>query len=151
MVEMVDITNKKEVMRIARARGKIRLRPETIKRIRENRVEKGDVLEVSKIVAISAVKKTADLLPFCHPLEITYVGVNIEVKESYVEVEVTVKSYGKTGVEMEALVGVSAALLNIWDMVKKYEKDEKGQYPHTSIEEIIVVEKIKKEEQNGGA
>ncbi|MEX0568434.1 MAG: cyclic pyranopterin monophosphate synthase MoaC [Candidatus Njordarchaeota archaeon] len=147
MVKMVDISNKKNVLRIARAKGKIRLKPETIRLIKENKIEKGNVFEISKVVAISSAKKTSTLLPFCHPIEITHVDADIRVLEDGIEVDVTVKSYAKTGVEMEALVSVSIALLNIWDMVKKYEKDSFGQYPTTKIEEIIVVEKIKEDTQ----
>ena len=144
-VKMVDISHKKDVVRIAKAVGSIKLKRETIERILRGEIEKGDVITVSKIVAISAVKKTPEILPLCHPIPITNVSVNIvlEPDKERILAEVVVKSVGKTGVEMEALVGVSAALLNIWDMVKAYEKDIHGQYPHTKIEEIKVVEKIK--------
>ncbi|MHA1616747.1 MAG: cyclic pyranopterin monophosphate synthase MoaC [Candidatus Njordarchaeales archaeon] len=142
-VKMVDITEKVESFRTATAVGRIKLRKETLRRILEGLVEKGDVFSVSKIVAISGAKKTPDLLPFCHPIPITNVSVDIRPYDHGLEVEVTVKSVAKTGVEMEALTGVTLALLNIWDMVKKYEKDEKGQYPYTVIEEIRVVKKEK--------
>jgi len=140
---MVDITPKRYVLRVAKARGRIRLRRETIKLIKERRVEKGDVITVTKIVAMNAVKRTSELLPFCHQIEITHVDVDVRLGDDYVEVEVTVKSVARTGVEMESLVGVSMALLNVWDMVKKYEKDETGNYPWTRISDIIVVEKVK--------
>lgn len=146
MASMVDVTDKRDVIRIARARGKIRLRKETIQLIREKRVEKGDVLTVTKIVAINSVKKTSELLPFCHPIGITHVDVDVKLLDDSVEVEVTVKGFAKTGVEMEALTGVSLALLNVWDMVKKYEKDETGNYPWTRITDIVVVEKVKIDE-----
>lgn len=146
MASMVDITPKKEIVRIARARGRIYLRKETIERIRKGEVEKGDVATITKIVAMNAVKDTPKILPFCHPIPVTHIVVDVKVEEEYVEVEVEVKAVAKTGVEMEALTGVSVALLNIWDMVKKYEKDAKGQYPHTKITDIIVVEKIKRGE-----
>jgi len=142
---MVDITGKKEVMRIARARGRIKLRRETISRIMEKRVEKGDVFEVTKVAIINAVKKTAELLPFCHPIRITHVNTDITLGEDYIDVEVTVKSISKTGVEMEALIGACVGLLNIWDMVKMYEKDESGNYPYTSVLEVRVLEKLKLE------
>lgn len=145
-MSMVDITGKKIVYREAVAEGIIRLKPETIKRIREGNVEKGDVLTVSKIVATQAVKKTPDLIPLCHNIPITHVSVEYEfIGDDKIRVRVTVKTTAKTGVEMEALTGVSMALLNIWDMVKRYEKDEHGQYPDTWIEYIRVAEKIKKE------
>ncbi len=140
---MVDITGKEEVYRQATAYGRIRLREETVARIREGRVEKGDVEAVARVAAILAVKKTPELVPLCHPIPITGVEVELRAEGGSVEVWVTVKTTAKTGVEMEALVGVSAALLAIWDMVKKYEKDERGQYPYTAIEEVRVVEKVK--------
>ncbi|MET1160667.1 MAG: cyclic pyranopterin monophosphate synthase MoaC [Thermoprotei archaeon] len=141
---MVDITGKEEVYREAVAEGIIRLKPETIERIRSGRVEKGDVLTVSRIAAIQAVKKTPEILPLCHNIPVTHVDVEYEfVDKNRLLVRVRVKTTAKTGVEMEALTGVSAALLNIWDMVKKYEKDEQGQYPDTWIEYIRVVSKIK--------
>lgn len=142
-VSMVDITEKPVVYREATARGFIRLRKETIEAIREGRVPKGDVLNVARTAAIQAVKRTWDLLPLCHPIPITSVSVDFNVREDGVEVTVTVKATSKTGVEMEALTGASIALLTVWDMVKALEKDEEGQYPYTSIQEIKVVEKIK--------
>ncbi len=146
-MSMIDITDKKTVYREAVAEGVIRLKPETIKRIRENRVEKGDVLTVSRIVAINAVKKTPDLLPLCHNIPITHVDIDyIFIDDDRLKVTVHVKTTAKTGVEMEALTGVSLALLNIWDMVKKYEKNQEGQYPDTWIEYIRVISKVKKEE-----
>ncbi len=141
---MVDITGKEEVYREATAYGRIRLREETAARIREGRVEKGDVEAVARVAAILAVKKTPELVPLCHPIPITGVDVEMRVGDRWVEVWVTVKTTARTGVEMEALAGVSAALLAVWDMVKKYEKDERGQYPHTVIEEVRVVEKVKR-------
>jgi len=144
-VSMVDITSKKEVYREATAEGIIKLRKETVKRILEGRVEKGDVFTISKIAAISAVKKTPELIPLCHNIPITHVNVEFKVlDDEHIMCRVTVKTTAKTGVEMEALTGVSTALLNVWDLVKKYEKDENGQYPFTRIESIRVVSKIKK-------
>ncbi len=147
MSGMVDITRKEVVYREAVAEGVIRLRKETLERIYKGEVEKGDVFEITKAVALSAAKATPTLLPFCHPIRITYVGIEYErVDDNRLKVRVKVKATEKTGVEMEALTAVSAALLNIWDMVKKYEKDENGQYPETWIEGIKVVSKIKKEQ-----
>jgi cyclic pyranopterin phosphate synthase len=144
-VKMVDISKKEESYREAVAEGKIRLRPETIKAIRERRIEKGDVLATAGLAALNAVKKTSELLFHCHPLEITSVEPQFSLGEDTITVLVKVKSTGKTGVEMEALTGVSVALLTIWDMVKALEKDEKGQYPFTYISDIRVVRKIKNE------
>ena len=142
-VRMVDISGKEPVYREAVARGRIRLRRETVERIRSGRVEKGDVESVARVAAIMAVKKTPEIVPLCHPIPITGVDVGIEYGEDSVEVEVRVRTTYKTGVEMEALTGVTAALLAIWDMVKKYEKDEEGQYPYTRIEDVRVVRKVK--------
>ena len=90
------------------------------------------------------MKKVPELIPFCHPIPITKVNVEFEyVGENTIKAECEVKSIGKTGVEMEALTGVSSALLNIWDVVKMYEKDSNGQYPSTLISDIKVEEKIK--------
>ncbi len=143
---MVNISSKRDVYREAVAEGVIRLRRETVDRIKKGLVEKGDVFTVSRIAAIQAVKKTPDLLPLCHNIPVTHVGVDYEfLGGDRIRVVVRVKSTAKTGVEMEALAGVTVALLNIWDMVKKYEKDERGQYPDTWIESIRVVSKVKKE------
>lgn len=140
---MVDITEKPVSYREATAVGKIRLRGPTLNAIREGRVKKGDPLEVSKIVAIQAVKQTPQALPFCHNISITGVDVETRLVEDGVEVRVTVRSTGKTGVEMEALYAVATALLNVWDMVKYLEKDETGNYPYTEVTSVRVVKKIK--------
>lgn len=141
---MIDISDKETILRIATASGKIELKEETIERIKSKKVEKGDALTVAKISAISAVKKVPDLVPFCHPIPISNVIIDFEIKDKTIKVTCAVKSFAKTGVEMEALTGVSVALLNLWDVVKMYEKDEKGQYPSTQIYDIKVEEKIKK-------
>jgi len=144
-VLMVDVTDKADVYREAEAEGFIKLRPETLKRIREGSVEKGDIFSTTNIAAILAAKKTAELLPLCHPIPLTNVSVEMTVEEEGVRVRTLVKAVGKTGVEMEALVATAVALLNVWDMVKKYEKDESGQYPYTEITSIKVKSKIKRE------
>ena len=143
--QMVDVTLKPRSYREATASGKIRLRRETIELIKRGLVEKGDVEQVSSVAAILAVKRTPEILPLCHPIPISNVKVQFGYGDDYIEVTVTVKTVAETGVEMEALVGVTAALLNIWDMVKKYEKDSAGQYPHTRIFDVRVVSKVKKE------
>jgi cyclic pyranopterin phosphate synthase len=142
-VSMVDITRKDVVYREATASGRIILKEETVKRIREGLVEKGDVESVASIAAILAVKNTPGILPLCHPIPITGVNVNFSYGSDYVEVRVTVKAKAETGVEMEALTGAAVALLTIWDMVKKYEKDEEGQYPYTRIVDLKVESKVK--------
>jgi cyclic pyranopterin phosphate synthase len=144
-VRMVDITEKEEVYREATAEGVIRLRRETLEKIKRGEVPKGDVVSVAKTAAILAVKKTWEMIPLCHPIPITFVDVNVELQEDAVKVTVNVRTTARTGVEMEALTGASVALLTVWDMVKALEKDERGQYPYTEISSIRVVEKVKKE------
>ncbi|MEM1562240.1 MAG: cyclic pyranopterin monophosphate synthase MoaC [Candidatus Bathyarchaeia archaeon] len=143
-MSMVDITAKPEVYREATAVGRIKLRPETIKLIREGLIEKGDPIYTAKIAGILAAKNTPALIPLCHPIPITNVDIDIIIiDESTIEVSATVRSRAQTGVEMEALVAASIALLTIWDMVKKYEKNSEGQYPYTLIQEIRVIRKVK--------
>jgi len=144
-VSMVDITGKEVVYREAVASGRIKLRPETVRRIREGLVEKGDVEAVASVAAILAVKNTPHILPLCHPIPVTSVNVTFDYGEDYVEARVTVRTKAETGVEMEALTGVAVALLTVWDMVKKYEKDEGGQYPYTRITDIRVESKVKRQ------
>jgi len=141
---MVDVTAKPEVHREATAKGRIRLKRETVRLIRDGTIEKGDPFETAKIAGILAAKNTSSLIPLCHPLPLTNVKVDINiVDDSAVEVVATVKTRAQTGVEMEALTAVSVALLTIWDMTKQYEKDEAGQYPSTVIRDVRVVRKIK--------
>jgi cyclic pyranopterin phosphate synthase len=141
---MVDVSGKAEVFREATATGKIRLKPETVNLIREEKIAKGNPLYTAKIAGVLAAKKTSEMVPLCHPLPLTSVKVEAEIVEkNAVEVTATVKTKAQTGVEMEALVAASAGLLTIWDMVKQYEKDAAGQYPNTAIENIHVVKKLK--------
>ena len=144
-IRQVDISGKRAVRRRAVARGFIKLRPETIQRMRSGEVEKGDPLQIARIAGINAAKLTPLLLPLCHPLRIEHASVDLEIKDCGVEVVATVTATEKTGVEMEALTAAAIALLNIWDAVKAYEKDERGQYPETLIREVRVVEKEKGE------
>ena len=143
---MIDVSDKPEIHREATAQGSIRLKPETIGLIREKKVEKGDVFSLAKVSGVLAAKKTSGLIPLCHPLPLSNINVKVEVSDkSHVAVEATVKASAKTGVEMEALVAVSTALLTVWDMTKQYEKDHQGQYPTTVISGIRVLHKVKKE------
>jgi len=145
-MSMVDVTDKPEIFREAKAKGAIKLKPETILLIREGKVEKGDPLYVAKVAGILAAKNTSTLIPLCHPLPLTKVEVYLQiVNDSTVEVKTTVKTRAQTGVEMEALVAATVALLTVWDMTKQYEKDKRGQYPHTVIQDIRVIQKIKEE------
>ena len=140
---MVDIGDKKEVERIAIAEGKIKLQEKTIKAIRENKIKKGDVFSIATAAGMLAAKKTFLAVPHCHPIPIEAIDFEFDIKGNDVIVRCTVKAKYKTGVEMEALNGVSMALLTIWDMVKYLEKDENGQYPSTKIYDIKVLKKVK--------
>jgi len=142
-VKMVEVGNKADVKRTATAKGKINLSSDTIDMIKNEEIKKGNVLTTAQIAAIGAIKSTHHMIPLCHPLKITGVDVDFNVEDNFIETEVTVRCTGKTGVEMEALTGASVALLTVWDMVKSVEKDENGQYPSTSISDILVSEKKK--------
>ena len=143
-MSMVDVTAKPEVYREAKAKGIIKLKPETIQLIRAKKIEKGNTFDVAKVAGILAAKNTSSLIPLCHPLPLTGVEVKLQiVDDSIVEVEVTVKTRAQTGVEMEALAATATALLTVWDMTKQYEKDPDGQYPSTSIQDLHVLNKIK--------
>lgn len=121
---MVDVSDKPVTARIAVARGMVRMSAETLAMITEGRAKKGDVLSVARLAAIMGAKRTADLIPLCHPLPITKVAVDLTTDPDLpgVVVEATVKTGGQTGVEMEALTAVSVACLTIYDMVKAVEK-----------------------------
>ena len=121
---MVDVGDKPVTQRVAIADGQIRMQPETLKTIMENRAGKGDVLGVARIAGIMATKKTADLVPLCHPLAITNVEVDLEpqVENSAVYCRATVRTSGQTGVEMEALTAVQIALLTVYDMCKSADR-----------------------------
>jgi len=140
---MVDISSKEETSRRAKAIGEIQLKPETIEAIKNKKIIKGSVLETARIASIMAIKNTSSVIPMCHQIPITGIDVQFDLCHDIVKVTVDVRTIGKTGVEMEALHGVSVALLTIWDMVKSAEKDDTGNYPSTAIKNIIVIEKIK--------
>jgi cyclic pyranopterin phosphate synthase len=134
---MVDVGDKPLQTRTAVARGFIRLQPETVKLIRENQVKKGDVLTIAEIAGIQAAKKTSDMIPLCHPLQITKADVKAVLLDGGVEVTATLRCIGQTGIEMEALTGVSVGLLTVYDMCKAVDKE-------MVIEGVKLVEKIKK-------
>jgi cyclic pyranopterin phosphate synthase len=141
---MIDITGKKVLLREALVSGRIILSPETVKKIRENQIKKGDPLVVAEIAAMKAAKETYLLIPHCHQIPLNMVELNFSIGNNFVEANCLVKAEAMTGVEMEALVGASIALTTIWDMVKYLEKDKDGQYPSTRISDIKVVKKLKK-------
>ncbi len=119
----VDVSNKFETIRTAKAEGKIYLSPKSIEMIKKNEVPKGDVLLASQMAGLLGAKRTPDILPFCHNIMIDHVQVDTSLQEDGVYVTAEVKCVGRTGVEMEALTAVSAALLNVYDMLKAFDKE----------------------------
>ena len=122
---MVDVSAKGETVRIATARGRVLMRPETLRLIRSGGLTKGDVLAIAQVAGVMGAKRTSDLIPLCHPLAITGVDLSFELDEdaSAVEITAVARIVGKTGVEMEALTAVSTATLTIYDMCKAVDKD----------------------------
>ncbi len=121
---MVDVSEKDTTRREAVAGGKVLMKPQTAQAIEKQSIAKGDVLAVAKIAGIMAAKKTSELIPLCHPLEITAVDVSFrtDARRGEIEIEATVRTLGRTGVEMEALTAVSAAALTIYDMCKAVDR-----------------------------
>ncbi len=145
---IVPIGHKPIVHRYAAAQGYLVLSDDSADAIRNGIVTKGDVLEASTIAAILAVKETPRMIPHCHIVPIESCNVSWDWEGSSLICTVTVSAHWKTGVEMEALCGVSTGLLCAWDMVKSLEKDSDGQYPETRIREIRVLEKRKGDAQD---
>ncbi|MCC6704146.1 MAG: cyclic pyranopterin monophosphate synthase MoaC [Thermomicrobiales bacterium] len=135
---MVDVGDKSETKRIAIAAGRITMRPETAEVIRNGTAEKGDVLGVARVAGIMAAKRTWELVPMCHPLLLTRVALDLTVRGDGVDIEATVETRGKTGVEMEALTAVSVAALTVYDMVK-------------AIDRGMTIEAVRLLEKHGGA
>jgi len=121
---MVDVAAKGETVRTARAGGRIRMLPATLRKIARGSSRKGDVLGVARVAAIQAAKRASELIPLCHPLTLTNISVELELKRkaSAVDCEVVVATVGRTGVEMEALTAVAAALLTVYDMCKAIDR-----------------------------
>jgi cyclic pyranopterin phosphate synthase len=134
---MVDVSNKPDQLRIAKATGHITLLPETIQLVNENKMKKGDVLTVAEIAGIQAGKKTSELIPLCHPLQITKIDVKVTTDKTGVSVSSEARCIGQTGIEMEALTATGIALLTIYDMCKAVDKQ-------MVIDDIHLVEKSKK-------
>ncbi len=135
---MVDVSAKPVSARQAKASGRVRMQPETLTRILDRNLAKGDVFEVARLAGIMAAKKTSDLIPLCHPLSLTGVEVQFSVEgASTLSIEATVKTSGQTGVEMEALTAVSVAALTVYDMCKAIDRD-------------MVIEQVQLEEKSGG-
>jgi cyclic pyranopterin phosphate synthase len=132
--QMVDVGGKDVSRRVARAAGRILMRPETLALIREGKASKGDVLGVARIAAIQAAKRTAELIPLAHPLPLTHVAVEFRLDADAVAIEVTAETLHRTGVEMEALTAASVGLLTVYDMCKAVDRGMR-------IEGIYLVEK----------
>ncbi|MBU1195097.1 MAG: cyclic pyranopterin monophosphate synthase MoaC [Proteobacteria bacterium] len=126
-VRMVDVGQKPETSRTAVAKGRVVMEKDTLERIMDEKVKKGNVLETARIAGVMAAKKTWDLIPMCHPLNITHVQIDFsfDIQASAIEIDAQVSLTGKTGVEMEALTAVSVAALTIYDMCKSYDKSMK--------------------------
>ncbi|MDP4292020.1 MAG: cyclic pyranopterin monophosphate synthase MoaC [Bacteroidota bacterium] len=135
---MVDVSAKPYQLRIAKATGNICLQPDTLRLIRENQMKKGDVLAVAEIAGIQAAKRTGELIPLCHPLQLTKIDVKTEMIDTGIVVKSEVRCVGSTGVEMEALTAVSVALLTVYDMCKAVDKE-------MVIQGITLVEKTKQD------
>lgn len=129
---MVDVGNKEDTERIAIAKGEVHMRAETLALIHAGAIKKGDVLAVAQVAGVMAAKRTADLIPLCHPLPLTQITVDIGLDPELpgVRVTATVRTIGKTGVEMEALTAVSVAALTVYDMAKAAEKTMRIQNIH---------------------
>ena len=140
---MVDISHKRSMLRVARAKGTIVLKTETVKKVKKKDIKKGDVFEAAKLAGTIAVKKTWELIPYTHPLPVESVNFDFNIDGNRITAICEVKTHYKTGIEMESLVGVTTALLTIWDMVKYLEKDEHGEYPMTQIKDVEVIKKVK--------
>ena len=135
---MVDVSAKPETERLARASAIVRMQPATLALIRDRKLTKGDVLEVARLAGIMAAKKTADLIPLCHPLPLTSVKIEFAFPgEDSVRIEATAKVFGRTGVEMEALTAVSVAALTVYDMCK-------------AADRAMTIESVRLEEKDGG-
>ncbi len=140
---IVEIGSKPIVERKASATGLLHLKSETKQAIIDKTVKKGDVIEASTIAAIQAVKETPRIIPHCHPIPLEGCKVDWEWEGTSLRCTVHVSAHYKTGIEMEALTGVSAGLLCVLDMIKSYEKDDDGQYPDASITDLKILEKRK--------
>jgi cyclic pyranopterin phosphate synthase len=136
-MKMVDVGGKERTERVAVATARLRMQPETIARIREGRVEKGDVLAAARLAGVMATKRTPDLIPLCHPIALTGVTMEVSLDEAGVSVRAEVKTLDRTGVEMEALTAAATAALTVYDMVK-------------SVDRGMVIESLQLEHKAGG-
>jgi cyclic pyranopterin monophosphate synthase len=134
---MVDVGAKPETERVAIASGSIAMAPETAKAVAQGAIGKGDVLGVARLAGIQAAKRTAELIPLCHPLRLTGIDLALEVAGSAVRITATVRAFDRSGVEMEALTAVSAAALTVYDMCK-------------AIDRGMIISEIRLDEKRGG-
>jgi len=134
-VAMVDVTSKEVTERTAVARGFVRMSPFVLRALRAQKVPKGNPLEIARIAGIAAAKRTSDWIPLCHPIPLTHIDVTARLCKNGVELESRATTAGRTGVEMEALVAVSAAALTVYDMCKALDKG-------MEITDIVLIEKI---------
>ncbi|MCD6305580.1 MAG: cyclic pyranopterin monophosphate synthase MoaC [Deltaproteobacteria bacterium] len=140
---MVDVTEKPVIRRQAEAGGKISLAPATLRKIAAGEIKKGNPFLVAEVAGMNAAKQTHLLVPHCHQIPLDTVKIAFDLVDDGIEARCFVKAQARTGVEMEALIGVSVALNTLWDMVKYLEKDEQGQYPGTRMTDIRVIRKEK--------
>jgi cyclic pyranopterin phosphate synthase len=136
-VHMVDVSRKDVTERLATVRGEIRMAPETVRLIVGDQIAKGNVLETARLAGIMAAKKTAELIPLCHQLNLTAVDVEFRVGDDSIEVETQARTGDRTGVEMEALTAATVALLTIYDMCK-------------AVDRAMVIDQVRLQEKNGG-
>jgi cyclic pyranopterin phosphate synthase len=142
--DMVDVGGKPTTARRAVARGRLSLASDTVDAIRADEVAKGDVLGTARVGAIQAVKHTWESIPLCHQIPVTNVDTTFSLDATAVTLTVAVETTGQTGCEMEALEGVTTGLNVVFDMVKAIEKDDDGEYPAATLEDVHVVEKTKR-------
>lgn len=134
---MVDVSEKAVTYRTARAAGRVWMNPETLEKVRQGGMAKGDVLAVAQVAGIMAAKRTWELIPMCHPLPLTSIDITFAFRENALDIQAQVKCSGETGVEMEALTAVSAAALTVYDMCKAVQRD-------------MVIDQIRLLEKTGG-
>jgi cyclic pyranopterin phosphate synthase len=143
VVRQKDVGEKPRVHRRAVAEGVLSVSSATRRAVRAGRVEKGDPISAGELAGLLAMKRTPELIPHCHSVPLTASRVDLSVTATGIRVRAEAETVDRTGVEMEALVGASVALLTVWDMVKYLEKDDRGLYPRTSLGPIRVVTKQK--------
>jgi len=147
MARQRDVGAKPRRSRRAVVEGELKVRPATRNAIRSRRVEKGDPIAAGELAGLLAMKRTAELIPHCHVVPLTSSLVEIKLSRQGLKVRAEAETVDRTGVEMEALVGASVALLTVWDMVKYLEKDARGHYPATSLGPVRVLSKVKGREE----